>query len=141
MELDKLQIKLIKFIYDISQRYEIKFAYLFGSRAREDNKNNSDIDIAIAFEENYDPMKEAFVRGDIIEDGRTYLGMPVDVVSLNSAPLILKYEIVKEGLILKDNDERASFESLVLREYFDFKYYSDIYDQAIINSIKTGDYF
>ncbi|KOA21324.1 nucleotidyltransferase domain protein [Clostridium homopropionicum DSM 5847] len=141
MELDKLEMKLIKFIDDISIKYKIKFAYLFGSRARGDNKNNSDIDIALFFEKDYDPMEETFIRGNIAEDGMTFFNMPFDVISLNNAPLLLKYQIVKEGIVLKDNYERSTFESLVLREYFDFKYYSDIYDEAIINSIKAGDYF
>lgn len=141
MELDKLEMKLIKFIDDISIKYKIKFAYLFGSRARGNNKNNSDIDIALFFEEDYDSLEEVLIRGNISEDGIAFFNMPFDVISLNNAPLLLKYQIVKEGIILKDDYDRSTFESLVLREYFDFKYYSDIYDEAIINSIKAGDYF
>jgi predicted nucleotidyltransferase len=141
MELIKLQIKLINFINDIDKKYKIKFAYLFGSRARGDNTDNSDIDIAIFFKDEYDSLQEILIRGNIIEDGKAYLGIPVDVISLKSAPLILKHQIIKDGIILKDDDDRPSFESLTFREYFDFKYYSDIYDAAIINSIKAGEYF
>ncbi|MEL7596658.1 MAG: nucleotidyltransferase domain-containing protein, partial [Clostridiaceae bacterium] len=101
----------------------------------------SDIDLGIYFEDNYSEMEDMFIRGDIIERGKVFFGIPVDIVSLNKASLLLKHEIVKEGIVLKDNDERASFESIVLREYFDFKYYADIYNESMIDSIKKGEYF
>lgn len=137
-ELEKLASK---FIEEIDEKYKVKFAYLFGSRARGEEKNESDIDLGIYFQEDYSEMQEMFIKGDIIERGRSFFGIPVDIVSLNKAPLILKYEIVKDGIILKDSDERSFFESIVLREYFDFKYYSDAYNQAIVDSIRKGDYF
>lgn len=36
---------------------------------------------------------------------------------------------------------RVDFEVSVLREYLDFKYYSDIYNEAIVNSIRKNDFF
>lgn len=132
---------LLRFINKINIEYKIKFAYLFGSRARGEEKNTSDIDLGICFNENYSEIEETFIRGNIIEEGRAFFGIPVDIVSLNKASLSLKYEIVKDGVVLKDSDERSFFESIVLREYFDFKYYADIYNQAIVDSIKKGTYF
>lgn len=139
---DKEMKKLAsKFMDEIDKEYKIKFAYLFGSRARGEENKESDIDLGIYFEDNYSEMEDMFVRGDIIERGKVFFCIPVDIVSLNKASLLLKHEIVKEGIVLKDNDERASFESIVLREYFDFKYYADIYNESMIDSIKKGDYF
>ncbi|MEA4825341.1 MAG: nucleotidyltransferase domain-containing protein [Clostridium sp.] len=137
----EIEYQAIKFIEKINENYKIKFAYLFGSRARGDFHKESDIDLALYFEENYNGVKEVFIKGNIIEEGKKYFGIPVDIVYLNKAPLILKHEIVKEGIVLKDSYDRADFESLVLREYFDFKYYSDQYDRAIIESIKKEEYF
>ena len=37
---------------------------------------------------------------------------------------------------MKDSRKRAEFESLALREYFDFRYYSKIYNKAMIEAIK-----
>ncbi len=131
----------VEFINKIDNKYKIKFAYLFGSFARGQENNHSDIDLAIFFEKNYSDLEEIMIRGDIIETGRSFFNRNVDIVSIERAPLLLKYQIVKDGIILKDYEEIGDFESLTLREYFDFEYYSEIYNQAIIESIKSGDYF
>jgi len=132
---------LSKFIELINEKYPIKFAYLFGSRARGEERVDSDIDLALFFTESYEGLEEVLIRGDIIEDGKAFFKIPTDIVSLNVAPILLKYQVVKDGIIIKDSEDIATFESLVLREYFDFKYYSDIYNEAMIKSIKQGNYF
>ncbi|WP_237698947.1 hypothetical protein [Caldicellulosiruptor obsidiansis] len=45
------------------------------------------------------------------------------------------------GIILKDHEERSLFEASVLREYLDFSYYSEIYNQKILESIKNKEFF
>lgn len=132
---------LSEFIELINEKYPIKFAYLFGSRARGEERLDSDIDLALFFGESYEGLEEVLIRGDIIEEGKAFFKMSVDIVSLNIAPILLKYQVVKDGMIIKDSEDISTFESLVLREYFDFKYYSDIYDEAMIDSIKQGNYF
>lgn len=139
--MDNIINKAKRFIEDINKKYKIKFVYIFGSQATGKATENSDIDIALYFEEDYLPMEEAFIRGDIIEDGKAFFKKDVDVVALNNASLLLKYQIIHDGIVIKDNDYRADFESLSLREYFDFKYYSDIYDNAMIERIRKGEYF
>lgn len=62
--------------------------------------------------------------------------MKIDVVFLNQDTPLLKYEVIKDGTIIKDNEERAEFESLSIREYFDFKYFSDYYDECMLNHLK-----
>lgn len=135
-----LKFSIMEFIKIIDKLYKIKFAYVFGSVARGEEGKLSDIDIAVYFEKSYTPMQDAFIRGDIIERGKETFHKDMDVVSLNKATPFLKYEIVREGVVVKDHDERATFESLALREYFDFKHYSDIYNEAIIESIKNETY-
>lgn len=130
-----------QFIFNMNKKYKIKFAYIFGSQATGRASENSDVDIAIYFSKNYTDVEEAFVRGDIIEDGKAFFKKDVDIVSLNNASLFLKYEVIHDGIIIMDNDERTDFESLSLREYFDFKYYSDIYDKALIEKIRKGEFF
>lgn len=128
------------FISIINNKYKIKFAYIFGSQATGEASENSDVDIAVCFDKSYEAVEEAFIRGDIIEEGKAFFKKDVDIVSLNNASLLLKYEIIHDGIIIKDDDERVDFESLSLREYFDFKYYSDIYDNAMIERIRKGDF-
>ena len=136
-----LKTEIEKFLYDINKKYQIDFAYLFGSMAKGKERNDSDIDIAIKFKDNYSDIEDIIIRGEIIDNGKKYFDREIDIVSLNKAPILLKYEVVKAGIVIKDSDNRASFESLVLREYFDFKYYSDIYNEKIISNIKNDTFF
>lgn len=129
------------FVEEINKKYKIKFAYIFGSQANGKAVENSDIDIAIYFEEKTSPMEDVFIRGDIIEEGKAFFKKDVDIISLENASPLLKYEVIHDGIVIKDNDEIGDFESLALREYFDFKYYSDIYDNEMIEKIKKGEFF
>lgn len=133
--------KLKKFISEIDVNHPIELAYLFGSFARGTQNDESDIDLAVLFKNKHSDIEEITIRGELSDRGEFILGRKVDIVSLEKAPLLLKYEIVKDGVVLKDSSERGNFESLVLREYFDFKYYSEIYNKAVIESIKSKDYF
>lgn len=129
------------YVLIMDKEYKIKFSYLFGSFARGEENSSSDIDIAVMFEKDYSNYDDALIRGKIIDNGKLVLKKEVDIVSLNRGNLSLKYEIIKDGIVIKDSDDRASFESLTMREYFDFKYFSDIYNESIIKSIKEGTYF
>ncbi|QUH26887.1 nucleotidyltransferase family protein [Serpentinicella alkaliphila] len=52
MEKESLLQKLDEFLVQVNLQYPIEFAYLFGSFAIEKNNNESDVDIAIMFQEN-----------------------------------------------------------------------------------------
>jgi uncharacterized protein len=128
---------LSKFIEEIDKRHKVSFAYLFGSYARGQQRKDSDVDIALMFSCSMTDLEDAFFRGELMDIGRALLQRDVDIVSLDRASTFLKYQIVKDGIVIREGDERASFESLVFREYFDFKYYSDIYDEAMLSRIKS----
>jgi predicted nucleotidyltransferase len=132
-----------RFIETIDREYPVRFAYLFGSRARGEATADSDADIAVCLAKRYEKSETAFIRGALIERAQEYLSCAADLVFLEEADLYLKYLIVKEGIPVKDNGDgsRAEFESRTLREYFDFQYYSDIYNHAMIESIKRQTYF
>lgn len=129
--------KLERFIHQISEEYSIEFTYLFGSFATETENKESDIDIAIMFQEKYEGKREVIVKGNIIDRGMKHFQNRIDVVSLHRASPLLKYQIVKNGIVLKESKKRAEFESLTVREYFDFSYYADIYNKAMIKEIQN----
>ena len=136
MDKETLIIEMSNFLNSISRRYPIKLAYLFGSMARGDNNNMSDIDVAILLEHKYEAMEEAFIIGEIIDLAQAKFNKKVDIVPMEKASVLFKYLIVKDGIVLIDCYERGSIESLIIREYFDFKYYSDIYDEALLSRYK-----
>jgi uncharacterized protein len=131
------------FIEDTNREFPVHFAYLFGSQARGTETSFSDIDLAICFKEDYAKTEQIQIRGYLIEKGKCYFTDSVDLISLRYADLFLKFAVVKDGILIKDSVDsaRTEFESLTLREYFDFQYYSDFYNNAVIASIKEQTYF
>lgn len=104
----------------LEQRDSVIFAYLFGSSVTETLTPMSDIDIAVYLSWNVRKSEE---RLDLI--GRLMMALKmdnIDLVILNSAPLTLKARIIqnKKTLVDKSPFLRHSFESLVMREYYDF---------------------
>jgi len=98
----------------------VVFAYLFGSLTKGKVNPLSDIDVALYLKKGTNFAREKMV---ILEELIDILGTDeIDLVILNVAPLTLRARIVGNKKILVDKDPflRHSFESLVLREYFDF---------------------
>lgn len=99
---------------------KVVFAYLFGSITKGKVNPLSDIDIALYLKKGTNFSREKMV---ILEELIDIFGTEeIDLVILNIAPLTLRARIVENKKILVDKDPflRHSFESLVLREYFDF---------------------
>lgn len=128
-------------LHRVDKEYPIELAYLFGSYAKGKQSRTSDIDIALLFKQNYEAREELLIRGRIIDQGERLLRKKIDVVPLAKASPLLKYEIIRSGVVLRDSPQRGTVESLALREYFDFRYYSEIYNQAMLNRIKHKTYF
>lgn len=133
----------IEFIKKINKKFPIGIAYLFGSMAKNTNNKMSDIDIALLFKTDYNSKDDVFIRGDLMEMGLEFFKTPVDIISLNRAPLSLKYEVIKDDKLIWEvsHSDRVDFEVSILREYLDFKYYSDMYNDAIVNSIRKNEFF
>ena len=107
-------------ITTLSHREFIVFAYLFGCIITEFITPMSDIDIAVYLNTNANISEERLgLIGDLMTTLKTD---DIDLVILNSAPLTLQARIVlnKEMLIDKSPFLRHSFESLVMRQYYDF---------------------
>ncbi len=106
-----------KFLENYSK---VIFAYLFGSLTKGKVNPLSDIDMALYLKKGTNFAREKMT---ILRNLIDILGTEeIDLVLLNTAPLTLKARIVENKKILVDKDPflRHSFESLVLREYFDF---------------------
>ncbi|MFA5515170.1 MAG: nucleotidyltransferase domain-containing protein [Desulfuromonadales bacterium] len=99
----------------------ILFAYLFGSRARGEQTPLSDIDLAVYCR----PLENAAdYRLDLFDRLGSALGSTrLDLVLLNFASLSLSGRILRDRLLLVDNEPsvRHAYESLTLREFWDFQ--------------------
>jgi len=106
--------------YFLENYPKVVFAYLFGSLTKGKVNPLSDIDVALYLKKGTNFFREKMV---ILEELIDIFGTEeIDLVILNTAPLTLKARIVSAKKILVDKDPflRHSFESLVMREYFDF---------------------
>lgn len=105
----------------LQQDQRVVFAYLFGGLATGVQKPLSDVDIAIFLNPE---CVDAETKLDLIGLLTDTLGTDeVDLVVLNTAPISLVGRILKQKKLLADNQpfKRHQFESLKMREFFDFR--------------------
>ena len=118
----QIEARMTKVAAFLSAHPQLEFAYLFGGLARERHTPLSDVDIAIYLAEASDRTQ---VKLDLLGGLMKILGTDeVDLVVLNDAPLSLRGRIVSSRKVLVDKNPflRHGFESLTLREFFDFSY-------------------
>ncbi|MEL7597459.1 MAG: nucleotidyltransferase domain-containing protein, partial [Clostridiaceae bacterium] len=85
------------------QEYDIKLIYIFGSYAKGNNNANSDLDIAVLLNNDYDPMDKLSLIGDLTS---IFKRNDIDLVILNSANSVLKHQVIKYGkLIFMENED------------------------------------
>jgi uncharacterized protein len=113
---------------------EVKFAYLFGSQARQTAGPLSDLDLAVYLDEQVDLFAS---RLRIMEALAKTLGSErFDLVVLNRAPLVLRFEVIRYGIVLKDAPEqRVEFETEVLRQYLDTIYLRRVHREYLKDSL------
>jgi uncharacterized protein len=116
---------------------QIKFAYIFGSCARGDHGPASDIDIAVFIDRRLSPF--AF-RLRLIETMMRELRTErFDLIILNDAPPVLKYEVVRQGLVIKeDKKRRVEFESKSLGEYLDTAHLRETQQAYLKEQLRQG---
>lgn len=118
----------------LQQDQRVIFAYLFGGLATGVQKPLSDVDIAIFLSPE---CVDAETKLDLIGLLTDTLGTDeVDLVVLNTAPISLVGRILKQKKLLADNQpfQRHEFESLAMREFFDFRWF----EQAILDRRFAG---
>ena len=113
----------------LQSRPDILFAYLFGSFGRGKQLPLSDVDIAVYLKEpTVVQEKKMEILGALIDILQTD---EIDLVVLNSAPLPLRMRILESKRVIVDREPfvRHHYESLTMREYFDFS----ILEKEILN--------
>lgn len=122
-------------IAKLSQRSFVRSVYLFGSHAVNSADELSDIDIALHADGGRLPFDTEL---ELLAEITSALGTDeVSLVILNNAPLAIAYGVINKARVLysRDEHERIDYEALIMRKYFDFKYYLDTYDREFISFI------
>jgi predicted nucleotidyltransferase len=100
-------LNLVDAVRDVFVRHGVRYAFLFGSRARAGV--DRDYDVAVVFERK---PSSALELGLLVADLAEALGVHedlIDLVDLDSAPLSLARTVIDEGRILWGGDEALDY--------------------------------
>ncbi len=116
------------------QNKAIVFAYVFGSYVQKKIRKDSDIDLAIYLEDELGTYEYLELKMLLSEA----FNREVDLVILNKATPLLKYEIYKNNILLFSNDKivENKYKIKTLFEYNDMKKYLDLAYEININRLK-----
>jgi len=135
------KVKKLAMLFESEKR--VLVAYLFGSYARGLETPRSDVDIAVLLSEVPERPLEYYLH--LERELAKVLEMDVDLVFLNDAPPLLKYQMIKYGRLLFSRDERVRvmFEAKSLCEYLDFsrvlkRYYEQPSSKQQTESVVRG---
>ncbi|NAZ25070.1 MAG: hypothetical protein GU357_04870 [Thermofilum sp.] len=117
--------------------FDCIYALLFGSRAIGVSREYSDVDIAVKFKDSSGCLKKSLDLMSLVEKD---LGMPVDVVPLNIADTIIKYEVYSSGIILfcQDYDEYMDDHINAVDEYMDFEPSFNWFYELTVREIRSA---
>jgi hypothetical protein len=105
---------------------EVQFAFLFGSYAKGRANRLSDIDIAVQVDWNLiGEIPPYGYKADFIADLMQCLHTNlVDLVVLNNAPILLKFQVLYHGQLMfcRDKAARIAFQVDTINRYQDFKH-------------------
>jgi uncharacterized protein len=114
----------------------LRLAYLFGSQARGTARPGSDADVAVLIES---PIPPGDIR--ILQEALSNAaGCDVDLVDLETASPLLRFEVVKAGqrLFVRDDDERTAFEARVMLDFMDTRHLRSIQHHYLSERAKAG---
>lgn len=124
--LESVQAKLSEYFNSLN---EVTLAYLFGSVARGNDNRLSDVDIGVLLDESLSKQDIFRLELHIIDDVAGLLGSSrIDLSIMNQASLLLNFNIIKDGYVLKSDEvRRVSFEKRVMSRYLDEMFYRQRY--------------
>lgn len=134
--MNKLNKKKIAELLKSNQN--IKFAYIFGSFAKDENRFGSDLDIALLFEQEPDLLS----IGQLIAELEEVVDFNVDLVSLNNLfnknPK-LAYSVIADGILLFSTDHKllSQYKKITYLKYLDFKPIIDLFTSKLNDRISN----
>lgn len=110
----------------LKTQHNVQFAYLFGSYARDEADEKSDVDIAV-YLEHYNLDEYLSLHHDLVK----LLHKDVDLTVLNSIKNVYLLEnILLEGKVLKNHNEREYYEVMSMHKVIDYKNFRKYIDAA-----------
>jgi len=131
---------------------DVIIAYLFGSVARGQATERSDVDIAVLFvpeRTGIDAIERQIqITYDLedclmLDEQEPQAKRPeVQITVLNRATPLLAYQVVKDGILLyeRGQEERVDFEVRAMKLYFDIKPWLEFQHKALIKRTQEGNF-
>lgn len=118
---------------------QIKAAYLFGSYAEGKESRFSDLDLGILLDDN-NFIDIIDIKLDILTDLADHNFCHVDLLILNEASLLARFEAVKHNHIIykRDNFDSSAYYSRVIREFQDFRHLLKIQSSYLKERLLNG---
>lgn len=100
--------------------FDVVAAYLYGSYARGEEHEGSDVDLAVYFDD-YDIDKLLRVGRRMREEAD--VGREIDVRALNRADPVFAFKVIQEGELIFESStsRRVDVEQMIERRYHDMK--------------------
>jgi len=115
----------IKEIVNIAkQNLDVEVLWLYGSRARGSESDNSDYDLAIAFKTYIkDPVDRRLRPELLVLEWNKLLGLDISIVDINQATLPLAYTVLQDNTVLYSrNDFRRMTEEQIIMSKWELDY-------------------
>ena len=121
------------------ERADIVAVYLYGSQAKGQARPDSDVDLAVLM----CPGARDYLRLEMALEAalnRQLNNDNLEVMVLNHAPLLMRFEILSTGRLLHSNDEpaRTDWEVETLSDYWDWEPFVREYNRAFFQRLTEG---
>ncbi len=112
----------------------VRLAVLFGSAARGDHDANSDLDVGVSFESGADAGQRLEVELSRVSRRR------IDLVRLDEAPPLLRFEIAREGRVLLERMPHAwtDFKARAMVDWWDWAPLAHAFQASALKRIREG---
>ncbi|HEV2851169.1 MAG TPA: nucleotidyltransferase domain-containing protein [Thermoanaerobaculia bacterium] len=113
---------------------EVRLAVLFGSTARGKAGPKSDVDIGVLLEPDT-PESRSRVEVDL---GRAVSGRDVDVIFVKDAPPLLRFEIARDGVVLRQDEDGlwTGFKAQAMIDWWDWEPIASRIEAALIERLR-----
>jgi predicted nucleotidyltransferase len=110
-----------RLIAALQGRPEVRLAFLFGSAVTRGPDLARDVDVAVAFAQPLSLLQQCALCAQLEQ----IVGREIDLVDLDGASTLLRWEVVRNGIALAARDRRdlVDFRARVPLEYFDLQPY------------------
>lgn len=125
-------------IREALERLPVAAAWIFGSVARGDSGDESDLDLAILPQSPLQPEHVDALRSLAVELGPWSPCGRVDVLVLGAQGPVLRHRVIRDGIRVYDGDPetRIAFEGRTIAEYLDWKPTHDIAMRSTLEGIR-----